>query len=99
MTAELHERAPLPAGVEDMINALPKTMHPMTQLATGVLYLQQDSKFQKAYSEGIHKSKLWEPACVARPSVPVCVHAACAGQAARASCGALLACTCRCYTA
>lgn len=62
VTAELHSRAELPAGVEEAMNALPKTMHPMTQLATGVLYLQQDSQFQKRYTEGIHKSKLWEPA-------------------------------------
>lgn len=40
VTAELHERAALPAGVEEMVNALPKTMHPMTQLCTAVLYLQ-----------------------------------------------------------
>lgn len=61
VTAELHERSTLPDGIEEMINALPKTMHPMTQLATSVLYLQQDSKFQQAYTAGIHKTKFWEP--------------------------------------
>uniref|UniRef100_A0A7S1CE71 Citrate synthase n=1 Tax=Bicosoecida sp. CB-2014 TaxID=1486930 RepID=A0A7S1CE71_9STRA len=60
VTAELNERATLPAGVEDYVRALPKTMHPMTQLSTAVLALQQDSKFAAAYTEGAAKATLWE---------------------------------------
>jgi citrate synthase len=33
----------------------------MTQFSMGVLALQQDSKFAKAYDEGLHKEKYWEP--------------------------------------
>ncbi|KZV21783.1 Citrate synthase family protein [Dorcoceras hygrometricum] len=44
------------------IDALPVTAHPMTQFATGVMALQVQSEFQKAYEKGIHKSKYWEPA-------------------------------------
>ncbi|KAG6789247.1 hypothetical protein POTOM_005337 [Populus tomentosa] len=43
------------------IDALPVTAHPMTQFATGVMALQVQSEFQKAYEKGIHKSKYWEP--------------------------------------
>ncbi|CAN1164251.1 Citrate synthase 4, mitochondrial [Linum perenne] len=33
----------------------------MTQFTTGVMALQVQSEFQKAYDQGIHKSKYWEP--------------------------------------
>jgi len=36
-------------------------MHPMTQFSMGVLACQTHSKFARAYREGIHKSKYWEP--------------------------------------
>lgn len=62
VTAEMHERAALPEGVEEMINALPKDMHPMTKLCTSILYLQQTSKFKAAYDAGISKKEFWKPA-------------------------------------
>ncbi|CAN1324374.1 Citrate synthase, mitochondrial [Linum perenne] len=43
------------------IDALPVSAHPMTQFTTGVMALQVQSEFQKAYDQGIHKSKYWEP--------------------------------------
>ncbi|PWA34383.1 citrate synthase, mitochondrial [Artemisia annua] len=43
------------------IDALPVTAHPMTQFTTGVMALQVESEFSKAYEKGIHKSKYWEP--------------------------------------
>lgn len=36
-------------------------MHPMTQLSAGVLVCQPSSKFVEAYTNGIHKTKYWEP--------------------------------------
>lgn len=33
----------------------------MTQLSAGVLMCQPNSKFAKAYQDGIHPSKYWEP--------------------------------------
>lgn len=36
-------------------------MHPMTQFSMGVMACQPKSQFAKAYSEGVHKSKYWEP--------------------------------------
>lgn len=44
-----------------MILSLPKDMHPMTQFSMGVMACQPNSHFAKAYHEGIHKSKYWEP--------------------------------------
>lgn len=35
-------------------------MHPMTMLSMALLYLQQHSKFFKAYQTGVNKSKYWE---------------------------------------
>ncbi|KAK9124999.1 hypothetical protein Scep_013845 [Stephania cephalantha] len=43
------------------IDALPLTAHPMTQFASGVMALQVQSEFQKAYEKGISKAKYWEP--------------------------------------
>lgn len=60
VTDELHERAALPAGVADLVRSLPATMHPMTQLSMGVLALQQDSNFARAYADGAHKTSYWE---------------------------------------
>ena len=61
LTADLHERAKLPAHVEGMIRAFPKGMHPMTQFSSAILAMQTESQFAKAYGDGISKDKYWEP--------------------------------------
>ncbi|XP_059651782.1 citrate synthase, mitochondrial isoform X2 [Cornus florida] len=61
LSKELRSRATVPDHVYKAIDALPVTAHPMTQLATGVMALQVQSEFQKAYEKGIPKSKYWEP--------------------------------------
>ncbi|KAA0058668.1 citrate synthase [Cucumis melo var. makuwa] len=61
LSRELQSRASVPDYVYKAIDALPITSHPMTQFATGVMGLQVQSEFQKAYEKGIHKSKYWEP--------------------------------------
>ncbi|KAK4411005.1 Citrate synthase, mitochondrial [Sesamum angolense] len=61
LSKELRNRATVPDHVYKAIDALPITAHPMTQFATGVMALQVQSEFQKAYEKGIHKSKYWEP--------------------------------------
>jgi citrate synthase len=60
ITEELRHRSKLPAHVEPLIRSLPKNMHPMTQLSIGLSACQTDSKFAKAYEQGINKSKYWE---------------------------------------
>jgi citrate synthase len=59
--SDLRERADItPDHLKFLLN-LPKSLHPMTQLSQGLLYLQKDSHFAKAYREGIHKTRYWEP--------------------------------------
>ncbi|XVE86226.1 hypothetical protein DITRI_Ditri18aG0018400 [Diplodiscus trichospermus] len=61
LSQELRSRAVVPDYVFKAIDALPVSAHPMTQFATGVMALQVQSEFQKAYEKGIPKSKYWEP--------------------------------------
>ncbi|XP_042449458.1 citrate synthase, mitochondrial-like [Zingiber officinale] len=61
LSAELCNRAKIPDHVFKAIDALPVAAHPMTQFATGVMALQVDSEFQKAYEKGMPKAKFWEP--------------------------------------
>lgn len=60
LSAELRDRAQVPDKLHKFIDSLDVTAHPMTQLSAGVMFLQVQSEFQKAYGEGIHKSKYWE---------------------------------------
>ena len=60
MIKNINDRSKIPKETESLIKSLPKELHPMTQLSMGVLSMQKDSKFAKAYREGVHKSKYWE---------------------------------------
>ncbi|XP_028774338.1 citrate synthase, mitochondrial-like [Neltuma alba] len=62
LSQELRSRAAVPDYAFKAIDALPVEAHAMTQFATGVMALQVQSEFQKAYESGIAKSKYWEPA-------------------------------------
>lgn len=57
LTADLHSRSKLPDHVVPLLNSLPKDMHPMTQFSIGLNAAQSDSKFAKAYADGVHKSE------------------------------------------
>ncbi|EIW85009.1 citrate synthase [Coniophora puteana RWD-64-598 SS2] len=59
LSLELAERAELPKFVEELIDSLPNTLHPMTQLGMGVAALNHDSAFQSAYERGIKKTEYW----------------------------------------
>lgn len=61
LTKEFHARAKVSEEALKMIDGLPKTMHPMTQLSIAVLMLQPGSKFQKGYASGsMKKNEYWE---------------------------------------
>ncbi|GBG72074.1 hypothetical protein CBR_g11008 [Chara braunii] len=72
VSEELKSRAKVPGHVERVLNALPSGTHPMTQFTAGIMALQTESVFAKAYAGGIHKSRYWEPCyedamdCIAR---------------------------------
>lgn len=53
-------RSHVPNHVFQVIEALPVSTHPMTQFCTAILALQTESKFAKAYEEGINKKDYWD---------------------------------------
>lgn len=59
LTSVLARRSHVPNYVFDAIESLPVTAHPMTQLSIGVMALQTESLFAKAYNSGISKSEYW----------------------------------------
>lgn len=52
-------RSHVPNHVFSVIEALPITTHPMTQFCSAILALQTESKFAKAYHDGISKKEHW----------------------------------------
>ena len=61
LSTELHARSNLPKDVVRIIDSLPKSMHPMTQLGIGMLALQPTSKFAEGYRTGtMKKPEYWE---------------------------------------
>jgi len=60
LNEELHKREALPKDVISLIDSLPKTVHPMTQLSMGLLALQPESKFAAQYRAGVKKTELWK---------------------------------------
>ncbi|KAG1905986.1 citrate synthase-like protein [Suillus fuscotomentosus] len=59
LSAELAVKGELPHFVTQLVDSLPKTLHPMTQLGMGVAALNHDSEFQAAYERGIKKPEYW----------------------------------------
>lgn len=59
--ASWRERAEVPQHVFNAIDALPVTTHPMTQFSIGIMAMQTDSHFAKAYRDGINKKDYWDP--------------------------------------
>ncbi|KAG5999562.1 hypothetical protein E4U43_001993 [Claviceps pusilla] len=58
---ELADKAQIPAFVSSMLDNFPKDLHPMTQFAMAVSALNYESKFAKAYAQGLNKADYWEP--------------------------------------
>jgi citrate synthase len=59
LTATWARRSHVPNHVFDVIESLPLSTHPMTQFCVAILSLQTESKFAKAYREGISKKDHW----------------------------------------
>ncbi|XP_033762188.1 citrate synthase, mitochondrial-like [Pecten maximus] len=60
VTKEWNERAALPNHVTSMLNNFPAILHPMSQFSAAITALSSESKFAKAYSEGVKKASYWE---------------------------------------
>lgn len=51
----------LPAHIFSILDSIPVDTHPMTQFGIGILAMQSESEFTKAYREGISKKDYWDP--------------------------------------
>lgn len=60
LRADLARRAKVPTSVIATIDALPKTLHPMSQFSVAVLALQEYSVMAAEYAKGTTKAKYWE---------------------------------------
>jgi len=60
LSEEWANRADLPPHVLSMLKCFPRTLHPMAQFSAAITALNSESKFAKAYSEGVPKAKYWE---------------------------------------
>lgn len=60
VSATWGRRSHVPNYVFDVIEALPASTHPMTQFSVGVMALQKESVFAKAYAKGINKKDHWD---------------------------------------
>lgn len=61
LTAEWKKRGDLPDYLIDVLKAIPKGTHPMTQFCMAIQALQKDSLFAQKYREGISKMEYWDP--------------------------------------
>ncbi|MBL7728556.1 MAG: citrate (Si)-synthase, partial [Dinghuibacter sp.] len=59
MSSVWQRRSHVPNYVFDTIEALPINTHPMTQFVVGIMALQNESHFAKAYAKGISKKDYW----------------------------------------
>lgn len=60
MSREWAKRAALPSHVVTMLDNFPTNLHPMSQLSASITALNSESKFARAYAEGINRVKYWE---------------------------------------
>ena len=59
VTSVWQRRSHVPNHVFATIDALPVTTHPMTMFTVGIMALQTESNFAKAYAKGINKKDYW----------------------------------------
>jgi len=62
ISKEFAGRADIPEHVVTMLSGFPTNLHPMSQFVSAIAALNVDSKFARAYSNGVHKSTYWEHA-------------------------------------
>jgi citrate synthase len=59
VTSVWQRRSHVPNHVFATIDALPVTTHPMTMFTVGIMALQTESNFAKAYAKGLNKKDYW----------------------------------------
>ena len=58
---ELKKRRELPEATKAMLRAMDRDTHPMTMFSAGILSLQGQSEYLKAYNKGLGKMDHWQP--------------------------------------
>jgi citrate synthase len=61
LQGDYDKRAGVPDYVWKVLEAMPEDSHPMCMFDTGILVMQRESVFAKAYEEGIKKTEYWQP--------------------------------------
>uniref|UniRef100_T1IYU2 Citrate synthase n=1 Tax=Strigamia maritima TaxID=126957 RepID=T1IYU2_STRMM len=76
-----NSRAALPSHVVTMLKNFPKNLHPMSQFSAAITALNSESKFARAYADGVNKSKYWEfvyedamDLCAKLPSIAATIY-------------------------
>ncbi|EHN04922.1 Cit1p [Saccharomyces cerevisiae x Saccharomyces kudriavzevii VIN7] len=59
LSADLAARSEIPEHVIQLLDSLPKDLHPMAQFSIAVTALESESKFAKAYAQGVSKKEYW----------------------------------------
>ncbi|CCF60015.1 hypothetical protein KAFR_0I02360 [Kazachstania africana CBS 2517] len=59
LSNDIASRSELPDHVVQMLDNLPRDLHPMAQLSMAVTALESESKFAKAYAQGVNKKDYW----------------------------------------
>lgn len=60
LSKEWVAHADLPQHVVQMLNNFPETLHPMSQFSAAITAMNSESKFAKAYAQGVPKADYWE---------------------------------------
>nr|UDM59193.1 citrate synthase 1 isoform X2 [Androctonus crassicauda] len=60
VSQEWAKNAALPSHVASTLNNFPSNLHPMSQFSAAITACNTESKFTKAYSEGVKKTTYWE---------------------------------------
>jgi citrate synthase len=61
LVEDLKRRRGVPGYVFDILRAMPLDTHPMTMFSAGILAMQRESEYVKAYNEGLGKMDHWQP--------------------------------------
>ncbi|XP_038045249.1 citrate synthase, mitochondrial-like [Patiria miniata] len=60
VSKEWAARGAIPSHVVQMLNNFPSNLHPMSQFSAAITAMNSDSKFSKAYNDGVNKAMYWE---------------------------------------
>ncbi len=58
---DMKKRSKVPDYVWKVLESMSEDSHPMCMLNTGILVMEQDSRFRKRYDEGLKKEEFWIP--------------------------------------